>query len=41
MSDLEKVFVDGKALGLTPRVSGGAVCRPLDPLVMRILEVVP
>ena len=26
---------------LTPRVSGGAVCRPLDPLVMRTLEVVP
>jgi len=23
--------------GGTPRVSGGAVCRPLDPLVMRFL----
>ena len=26
---------------IPPRVSGGAVCRPLDPLVMRTLEVVP
>ena len=43
-----EAFADGSCgvvelsiLQANAEVSGGAVCRPLDPLVMRTLEVVP
>ena len=40
-SALEILYWLHEKQAIPPRVSGGAVCRPLDPLVMRTLEVVP